>query len=98
MEGEAPTTFHNARTHPMTRLLPLLAAGLLLSGCAGVGDFLTRQQGDDTIGAKVLADIQGCSRSYTGAIAPTAIQGSFTINCDPIVKDGSHLERAAGSR
>lgn len=73
-----------------------LAAAIALSGCAGATSFLTAPQGEGTIGANILKDLQGCSRDYRGALAPTNISGAFTIVCAPIVKDGFHLEPVAG--
>lgn len=71
----------------------LAVAAVAMSGCANVGEFLTTQQADDTVGARILQDIQGCTRTYRGALG-TGITGSFEIACDPVVRDGSHLEPA----
>ena len=80
------------------RTLIIAAVALSLGGCAGIGDFLSTPQAKNTIGARILSDLQGCSRDYRGAISPTNLSGSFVITCDPIVKDGSHLERAGAPR
>lgn len=79
----------------MTRIIALTLACLSLGGCAGVGDFLNSEQSDKSIGARILKDIQGCSRRYTGGLG-AGVTGSFTIVCDPIVKDGFHVETAKG--
>lgn len=63
--------------------LSILLVAACVSGCTGVAKFLTTPQTDDTIGAKVLNDIQGCKRIYNGSLGPTGIQGSFNISCDP---------------
>lgn len=59
------------------------ASAIALSGCTGFGNFLTTTQTDDSVGARVLADIQGCDRDYQGSIGPTSVQGSFHIKCAP---------------
>ncbi len=77
----------------MIKILAIAVAGLVLSGCASLGTFLNADQSDKSVGARVLNDIQGCTRSYRGALG-AGVSGSFEINCDPIVKDGTHTEPA----
>lgn len=68
---------------PALTWVAISVAAFGMSGCAGVGKFLTTTQADDTVGARILNDIQGCKRTYGGSLGPAGIQGSFNISCDP---------------
>ena len=52
-------------------------ACLSLSACAGLPDL-----GSGGIGEKVLTNLEGCSREYSGALG-AGVTGSFHIKCDP---------------
>ena len=79
----------------MIKTIAVAAAALALSGCAGLGTFLNADQSENSVGARILNDIQGCSRAYRGALG-AGVSGSFEIVCDPILKDGTHTEPAKG--
>lgn len=64
----------------MTRFaLPFIClAALGLSSCAG----LTEALKPGGAGAQVLQNLDGCKRTYRGAIG-AGVTGSFDIECDP---------------
>lgn len=71
--------------HRWRRAVPAAALALAcvaLSGCGGIGKFLTTPQADDTIGARVLDHIEACKRHYQGALG-AGVTGSFDITCEP---------------
>lgn len=55
-----------------------IAAALSLSACSSLGA-LTQSGG---IGEKVLTNLEGCHREYSGALG-AGVTGSFRIICDP---------------
>lgn len=53
-------------------------ASVALSGCANL-DNLTQAGG---VGEKILSNLEGCQREYSGAIG-AGVTGSFRIVCTP---------------
>jgi hypothetical protein len=80
----------------MKTIAIIALASVALSGCSSVGAFLSTPADSNSIGGKILTDIQGCSRSYQGALG-AGVTGSFSIRCDPVIPEGSKLVPAAGS-
>lgn len=60
------------------RFIILAALVLPLGACANL-DALGQPGG---IGSKVLDNLEGCSRTYRGALG-AGVTGSFEINCEP---------------
>lgn len=62
--------------------IALAAAGLTacaaLSGCSSLAN-LTQAGG---VGEKILTNLEGCHREYSGALG-AGVTGSFRIICDP---------------
>lgn len=54
------------------------AASVALSGCASLSN-LTQAGG---VGEKVLQNLEGCHREYSGALG-AGVTGSFRITCEP---------------
>lgn len=59
-----------------------LCACALLSGCGSLSA-LTQSGG---VGEKVLTNLEGCHREYSGALG-AGVTGSFRIICDPAPKE-----------
>lgn len=63
----------------MLNWICLTAAALVLSGCNGLSGLL--QPADPGV-PSVLGNLQGCERTYRGAIG-AGVTGSFDIYCRP---------------
>lgn len=59
-------------------LAACVAASVALSGCANLQG-LTQAGG---VGDKILTNLEGCRREYSGAIG-AGVTGSFRILCEP---------------
>jgi hypothetical protein len=66
-----------------------LTACAALSGCSSLAN-LTQSGG---VGEKILTNLEGCHREYSGALG-AGVTGSFRIICDPAPAKGQAAEPA----